>query len=393
MLLFIILLATDILSFLVLKEHLYRSSGTGFIVASIIHLVLSIWLWITYISVISWKGSFDTPQNVDNQMKLTGLISAVVATRGLIIITHYLGKLFRIKEKSYIRSLTNLGLISASFYFTILAISFITKFNYKTEEITISIKDLPEEFDGLRVVHISDLHLGGFNSRPEKVNELVELINGLNPDIIINSGDFVSYGWRELAGFDTVLAKARSRYGNFAILGNHDIGTYIPEQTEEGIDENLTKMRELIKSSGYVLLENKYSEIKIGTKKLSVIGVSTGGRFPDITHGSIVNATSGMGSSDLLIAICHDPDQWEKEIVGKTNIHLTLSGHTHAMQMGIHTPYFKWSAAKYIYSNWNGIYVEGDQYQYVNRGAGVLIPFRIWMPPEITVINLKSGDM
>ena len=74
------------------------------------------------------------------------------------------------------------------------------------------------------------------------------------------------YGWRELAGFDTVLAKARSRYGNFAILGNHDIGTYIPEQTEEGIDENLTKMRELIKSSGYVLLENKYSEIKIGTK-------------------------------------------------------------------------------------------------------------------------------
>jgi predicted MPP superfamily phosphohydrolase len=61
--------------------------------------------------------------------------------------------------------------------------------------------------------------------------------------------------------------------------------------------------------------------------------------------------------------------------------------------MGIHTPYFKWSAAKYIYPNWNGIYVEGDQYQYVNRGAGVLIPFRIWMPPEITVINLKSGDM
>lgn len=390
MLLFIILLAADILSFLALKEHLYRTSRPGFIFTAIIHLSLSICLWITYISVISWKGQFDTPKNVDNQMKLTGLICAVVMTRWLLIITHFSGRLFRIKEKSHIRSLTNAGLISASLYFTILALSFIGRFNYKTEEITISIKGLDEEFDGLRVVQISDLHLGGFNSKPEKVTELVELVNGLNPDIIINSGDFVSYGWRELAGYDTVLGRARSRYGSFAILGNHDIGTYIPGQTQEGIDENLTKMGELIKSSGYVLLDNKYSEIKIGTKKLSVIGVSTGGRFPDITHGSIIDATRGLDSADLLIAICHDPDQWEKEIAGKTRINLTLSGHTHGMQMGIITRFIWWSTAKYIYPNWNGIYVEGDQYQYVNRGAGVLaMPFRIWMPPEITVISLK----
>jgi predicted MPP superfamily phosphohydrolase len=219
----------------------------------------------------------------------------------------------------------------------------------------------------------------------------VELVNNLKPDIIINSGDFVSYGWRELAGYDTILARARSRYGNFAVLGNHDIGTYIPEQAEEGINENLTRINELIRSSGYVLLDNNHSEIKIGTKKISVIGVSTGGRFPDITYGSIKDAVAGLDSPDLMIAVCHDPDQWEKEIAGNTDIQLTFSGHTHGMQMGIITPFLRWSTAKYIYPNWNGIYIEGDQYQYVNRGAGVLaMPFRIWMPPEITVIRLKS---
>ena len=76
----------------------------------------------------------------------------------------------------------------------------------------------------------------------------------------------------------------------------------------------------------------------------------------------------------------------QRQVTGKTDIDLTLSGHTHGMQMGIITKKFKWSPSKYFYPHWNGLYSEGRQYQYVNRGLGVLsIPFRIWMPPEITV--------
>ena len=391
MLLFIILSAADILSFLVLKDHFYRKSKTVFIIFSIIHLAFSLWIWITFIRVVTYNGPFDSPENVGNQMALTGLICAVVMKRGLIIFTHYLGILFRIKQKNHIRILTNIGLSGAAIYFTILALSFLVRFNYKTEELTMKIKDLDDEFDGLRLVQISDLHLGGFHSRPEKVSEIVEKVNILHPDIIINSGDFVSYGWRELDGYDSVLSKAGSKYGNFAVIGNHDIGTYIPEQTDAGIKENLARMRDLIRSSGYTLLDNGHAEIKIGTKVISVIGVRTGGRFPEITHGSINEAMEGLDSADLKIAICHDPDQWEGEIAGSTNIDLTFSGHTHGMQLGIITGFFRWSIAKYFYPHWNGIYKEGDQLQYVNRGAGVLaMPFRIWMPPEITVITLKS---
>ena len=115
------------------------------------------------------------------------------------------------------------------------------------------------------------------------------------------------------------------------------------------------------------------------------------GRHPNITHGDLGKAIAGLDSVDLKILLSHDPNHWEKAVTGKTDIHLTLSGHTHGMQMGIVTKKFKWSPAKYFYPHWNGLFSNGNQFQYVNRGLGVLaVPFRIWMPPEITIITLKK---
>ena len=114
------------------------------------------------------------------------------------------------------------------------------------------------------------------------------------------------------------------------------------------------------------------------------------GRHPDIIHGDLRKALSGLDSVDLKILLSHDPNQWDEDVVSKTDIDITLSGHTHGMQMGIYTKKFKWSPSKYFYPHWGGLFREGNQYQYVNLGLGVLaIPFRIWMPPEITVITLK----
>ena len=122
-----------------------------------------------------------------------------------------------------------------------------------------------------------------------------------------------------------------------------------------------------------------------------MIGIITKGRYPDIIHGDLGKALSGLDSVDLKILLSHDPNQWETDVVSKTDIDITLSGHTHAMQMGIYTKKFRWSPAKYFYPHWNGLYTQGNQVHYVNRGLGVLaIPFRIWMPPEITVITLKK---
>jgi predicted MPP superfamily phosphohydrolase len=169
------------------------------------------------------------------------------------------------------------------------------------------------------------------------------------------------------------------------------VGTYDPDFTEADRDNNILIMNNLIKASGYQVLNDEFKTLKIGKARIALIGVVTGGRHPHVTHGNLNKAITGIDSVDLKILLSHDPNHWEEEVVGKTDIELTLSGHTHGMQMGIITKRFRWSPAKYFYPHWNGLYISGNQYHYVNRGLGVLaIPFRIWMPPEITVITLKK---
>jgi predicted MPP superfamily phosphohydrolase len=150
-------------------------------------------------------------------------------------------------------------------------------------------------------------------------------------------------------------------------------------------------MNNKIRASGYTLLNNEFTKISIGTATIGMIGITTMGRHPNIIHGNVADAIKGLDSVDLKILLSHDPNQWDESVKNKTDINITFSGHTHGMQMGIITKNFRWSPAKHYYPHWNGMYSENGQIQYVNRGLGVLaIPFRIWMPPEITVITLKS---
>jgi predicted MPP superfamily phosphohydrolase len=149
-------------------------------------------------------------------------------------------------------------------------------------------------------------------------------------------------------------------------------------------------LNNLIKASGYQVLNNEFKKVKIENATVALIGVTTEGRHPHIIHGDLNTAIAGLDSVDLKILLTHDPNHWAEAVEGKTNIELTLSGHTHGMQMGIITKKFRWSPAKYFYPHWNGLFTSGNQFHYVNRGLGVLaIPFRIWMPPEITVITIK----
>jgi predicted MPP superfamily phosphohydrolase len=350
------------------------------------------WLWITFYETTYHNSFFDTAKNIWFLMNMRGMICAIVIPRAILIVFHFSGKLARKKSRDHIKWLTNTGLIISSAIFAIIALStLIGRFNFKTEQVTINIKGVNKELNGLKIVHISDLHLAGFYHHRKLLQKVMTDITSLNPDLIINTGDFISYGWREFESNDTILKKAISRYGNFAVLGNHDCGTYHPYFTEADKKDNVLIMNNLIKASGYKVLNDDHIKINIGKAKIALIGVITMGRHPDITHGDLVKATAGLDSVDLKILLSHDPNHWAKSVMGKTNIDLTLSGHTHGMQMGILTKKYKWSPSKYFYPHWSGLFSEGRQFQYVNRGLGVLaIPFRIWMPPEITVITIKS---
>ena len=390
--LLIVLIITEIFTPVVLRQHFYTNSKAKYTISIVIHVILSLWVWILFIETTSYNSFFDNPRHVWLMLNLAGIVIAVVLPRIILNILHFSGKLIRIKNGGHLRWLTNTGLIIMLIILAIISVGTLYgRFNFKTEEVTINIKGLNKDLDGLKIIQLSDMHLTTFYHHKKILEKVMNEVNTTKPDLILNTGDFVSYGWREFERYDTILSKARSKYGNFAILGNHDAGTYDPFFTEADKENNILIMNKLIEASGYQVLDDEFKIVNIGRARIALIGVITKGRHPHMIHGNLNKAISGLDSVDLKILLTHDPNHWAEAVTGKTDIGITLSGHTHGMQMGIITKKFRWSPAKYFYPHWNGLYKTGNQYQYVNRGLGVLaIPFRIWMPPEITILTIKS---
>jgi len=394
MLVFAILFLVEILTFIVLKEHFYLRSKPKFFSISSASLILSILLWFFLIKIKIYKGFSYTPENIAAHMSFMGMMCAVTVPRIILTLLHFSGKLLKFRKGGHSRWLTGIGLTLASLLFLTVALgSFAGRFNFKTERVTIKIKGLDPKISGLRIVHLSDMHLASFYQHHALLENLMNDVCSHNPDLIINTGDFINFSWREFDRCDTILSKAAGRYGNLAVFGNHDMGTYLRNSSDSEKEANTLKMYELITASGYRILNDEHIILNIKGVNIAFIGVKTAGRHPYIIHGDLHKAMEGLDSADLKILLAHDPNQWKKEVTGRTDIILTLSGHTHGMQMGILTKKFKWSPSYYFYPEWNGIYKEGEQYLYVNRGLGVLaIPFRIWMPPEITILTLETDN-
>ncbi|MGB8491794.1 MAG: metallophosphoesterase [Bacteroidales bacterium] len=392
MVLLIILIITEILTILVIRQHFYEQSWMRFYFFFTINLALSIWLWILWFESSSFNGIYDEAGHIWVLLSLNGMICALVFPRIILIGMHYSGVYARRKTGGHKRSRTNAGLIIACVIFLILAFgTFYGRFNLKTDRFTVRIKGLDPDLNGLKIAQMSDLHLTSFYHQKNRLVKAIDRINSENPDIILNTGDFITVGWRETGRNDTILKKAHAKIGRFAVMGNHDFGTYDPYFTPADLDKNVMLMNKFINECGFTVLNNESVRVRIGNATLSMLGVITKGSFPNIVYGDVNKANAGTEGSDLKILMAHDPNQWKKDVTGKTDINITFSGHTHGMQIGILTKKFAWSPAKFFYPQWNGLYREGDQYLVVNRGLGVLaVPFRIWMPPDITIVTLVA---
>lgn len=389
--LFIVLIITEILTLAVIRQYLFDRSWLSYYFVISIHAVLSIWIWTLWFQTLVFRGMQDDPVHAWTVLNLRGMLFAVVIPRIIIIIFHYSGRPVRRYSRDYSQKLTTTGFAVSSIILLVFASSaLIGRFNIRTEHHTVPIEGLHPDLEGLRIVQISDLHLPGFYHHQNKLEEIMLKINELEPDILVNTGDFINTGWREFDGFDTILSKALARYGQYAVMGNHDFGTYNPHFTGAERENNVSLMNRYISASGYKVLNDEFEIVNIGNAAVALLGVTTKGSFPEIVHGDLEKASKRIYREDLRILLAHDPNQWDMEVAGRTSIDLTLSGHTHGFQVGILTKRIKWSPAKYFYPRWSGMYEEKGQFLVVNRGLGVLgIPFRIWMPPEITVITLE----
>ncbi|MFK7756522.1 MAG: metallophosphoesterase [Flavobacteriales bacterium] len=258
----------------------------------------------------------------------------------------------------------------------------------------LSFKNLPQSFDGARIVQISDLHLGSFRENFAPLEEAVQMINELSPDYIVFTGDLVNEDPQEAAPWINVFTKLKAKSGKYAILGNHDYRWGKSDPDKEAV--NRLAVRDILEQMELTPLLNEHRVLEKNGEKIGLVGVENWGYSPQgwfPTYGDYKKSVAGMEEVPFKILLSHDPTHWEHHIKGKEAVDLTLSGHTHGGQMGITIPgLFEFSVAKFLYKRYAGLYTEGDQQLYINRGMGFLIfPGRVGMPPEITLHELKKA--
>jgi predicted MPP superfamily phosphohydrolase len=244
----------------------------------------------------------------------------------------------------------------------------------------------------LRIVQISDFHIGSFLNSIDEVEVAVELINEQNADLLLFTGDFVNNLSSEMDKFIPILNKLKAKNGKYSILGNHDYGDYVPWNSMEEKRKNFDRLINLQEDLGFKVLINGSQKVALNGEEIELIGVENWGLPPFPQYGDLNKALLNTTQDSFKILMSHDPTHWDEEVLEKTNIDLTLSGHTHGAQFGIEIPGWRWSPVNMRYKRWGGLYTEGMQRLYVNTGIGFIgFPGRVGMPPEIAVIELKRA--
>lgn len=287
-----------------------------------------------------------------------------------------------------------IAIISLSVIFELLIVKGILfdRFNFKLYEKELHFTNLPKDFDNYRIIHLSDLHLGSFIHHKSQVKKLMDIINSQNPDLILFTGDLVNNTSREAKVFVDILSKMNAKDGIIAVTGNHDYGTYVQWNTEAQIQENFDMLIDFYDKIGATLLLNENIKIEIEDSKIYIAGIESSGSPPFDKLGDIEKSIFGIPENSFTIMLSHDPSFWEEEIIKYPEIDLTLSGHTHSMQLGIYSENLnlRWSPISLLYKKWHGLYRHNNQKLLINNGAGfIALPARIGAPPEIGLVVLK----
>lgn len=264
--------------------------------------------------------------------------------------------------------------------------------DYRIKRVTVKLPNLPKSFDGLTIGHVSDIHSGSFFNKTA-VKGGVEMMMSEKPDLIFFTGDLVNNEASEVKDYIDIFDKFRAPLGVFSVTGNHDYGDYHRWESVEAKRENFKNLIEAHRLMGFNLLMNQNHILEQGGEKIAILGNENwgGGRFAK--YGKLDEAHRGTQEASVKLLLSHDPSHWDAQVRPTyKDIDVQFAGHTHGFQFGVEIGNFKWSPSQYAYKQWAGLYQEGSQYLYVNRGFGYLgYPGRIGMPPELTIMELKRA--
>lgn len=289
--------------------------------------------------------------------------------------------------------LNRIALLSAAVPFGTLLYGVIANaYNYQFHRVKIRFPHLPTAFDGFRIIQLSDIHAGSF-TRTEPLENAIEQINKMNVDLILFTGDLVNNTADEMEPFMHIFSRLQAKHGVFSSTGNHDYGDYVQWESPDAKQENFERFVQVHQRLGWKLLRNENHLLEKDGEKMALIGLENWGAGRWSKYGRFDKAVRNTEHIPFKIMMSHDPSSWDARIrENHPDIDLTLSGHTHGAQFGVENKWLKWSPSKWVYKQWAGLYQEGKQYLYVNRGFGFIgYPGRVGILPEITEITLVRG--
>ncbi|HYG18850.1 MAG TPA: metallophosphoesterase [Ohtaekwangia sp.] len=289
--------------------------------------------------------------------------------------------------------LSKTALVAASIPFGAMTYGIISgAHDYRVRRKTVYLPNLPKAFDGIKIGQLSDIHSGSFFNKVA-VKGGVEMMLREKPDIILFTGDLVNNTADEVKDYVAIFDKLKAPLGSFSVTGNHDYGDYHHWESVTAKRRNFKDLITAHELIGFDLLMNEHRFVKADGEQIALLGIENwgGGRFAK--YGRLDKAYAGTEDAPVKLLLSHDPSHWDAQVRQYyPDIDIAFAGHTHGFQFGVELGNFKWSPSQYAYKQWAGLYQEGSQYLYVNRGFGFLgYPGRIGMPPELTILELKRS--
>lgn len=264
--------------------------------------------------------------------------------------------------------------------------SFVGHKKLEVKHIELTFQDLPEAFDGYRIVHFSDAHVGTFSgSLRELLQRDIDSINAQQADLIVFTGDLQNLQPSEVYPMQELLSSLKAKDGVCSVLGNHDYATYIDS---DPIIKTANE-REIISREqqfGWNLLLNSHQPVVRDDSRIIIAGEENDGEGPFPAKGDLKKTLEGTDSADFIIMLQHDPSAWRRSILPHSHAQLTLSGHTHGGQLSL----FGLRGTQLVGKEDFGLYKEDGRYLYVTCGIGSVLPFRFGVTPEIVVFTLRT---
>ncbi|TDL99426.1 MAG: hypothetical protein C4K58_05840 [Flavobacteriaceae bacterium] len=277
-------------------------------------------------------------------------------------------------------------------FIAVLYSNFVGRYNFEINRQTLFFDDLPKEFDGKTILHLSDLDLGTFKNQ-DKVKHFLDSISGLNPDILVISGGVVVLKAEELSPYVESFKKINPPLGKYASLGLTDIGYFKNWKSISQKEQNTKRLLEGLSESGFSILSNENKLIKTQNDSLYMVGVLPSYFFPLPMKADLNEAMAGVNPGSFKILLSHCPDMFFKQVVNyPPKFQLTLSGFTHGGQFEYSFLGLKFKPFSILFED-TGLHQSKDRKLFINKGLGSFIyttgRFGAW--PEAVLITLKKG--